>query len=112
MVDKNTMLSKQADKTLMSPEEEFTTHSTIALGEFIERAGITEERAKEFVELGWVKPTETSAKTMLFRPVDVYKARKADKLCKDFDIPSLAGAIIVDLLEKIDTLEAKLQEKQ
>ena len=46
----------------------------------------------------------------MFRQIDVYKTRKVDRLCEDFELPSLAGAIIVDLLERIEELETRLKE--
>jgi len=91
--------------------------------EFTKEAGIAEQRAKDFLDLGWLQPINaasdgnldkdinTENDKILLRQVDVFKARKANRLCVDFEIPSLAGAIIVDLLEKIDTLEVQLKEK-
>lgn len=46
----------------------------------------------------------------MFRQVDVYRTRKLDRLCNDFELPSLAGAMIVDLLERIEDLENRLRE--
>ena len=79
--------------------------------EFTKEAEITDQRAKELIDLGWLQPINPEAEDLAFKQVDIFKARKANRLCMDFELPSLAGAIIVDLLEKIDDLEARLQEK-
>ncbi len=115
--DKNACLSTSYTST-KTYEDDITSIFTWA--EFTKEADITEERAKEFLELGWLQaanaesdqaPTLEHDKT-LFRQIDVFKARKANRLCMDFEMPSLAGAIIVDLLERIDDLEALLKEKE
>ena len=88
--------------------------------EFTKEADITEERAKEFLDLGWLQPVNVTPEEestmehdkLLLRQLDVFKTRKANRLCMDFEIPSLAGAIIVDLLERIDDLEERLKEKE
>lgn len=88
--------------------------------EFAKEAEVTEERAKELLDIGWLQPINTPSdgetvlehEKALFHQLDVFKARKANRLCMDFELPSLAGAMIVDLLEKIDDLEARLKEKE
>ena len=105
--------------TSMKTYEDDNTHVFTWL-EFTKEAGITEERAKELLDLGWLQPTNAVSgdesildyDVILLRQVDVFKARKANRLCMDFELPSLAGAIIVDLLERIDDLEARLKEKE
>ena len=90
--------------------------------EFIKEAEITEQRAKELLDLGWLQPVDSDtikhdsnnsiSKDLVFKQSDVFRAREANKLCIDFELPSLAGAMIVDLLKKIDDLEAQLKEKE
>ncbi len=88
--------------------------TVFTLSEFTQFAEITEDRVKELLELGWLQPVNSepinSNNDLQFKYIDAYKARKVDRLCCDFEFPSLAGAIIVDLLEKIDDLEAKLKK--
>jgi chaperone modulatory protein CbpM len=38
----------------------------------------------------------------------VYRLRKLQRICDDFELPSVGGVIIVDLLERIDQLERKV----
>ncbi|MCH5277940.1 MAG: MerR family transcriptional regulator [Desulfovibrionaceae bacterium] len=86
------------------------TSPLVAWGEFVELTGIREDRIRELMELGWLQPGGHTHEAPLFRQIDVYKTRKVDRLCEDFELPSLAGAIIVDLLERIEDLENRLRE--
>lgn len=95
------------------------THSTaglpirselIARAEFLELAAILPARLNELIELGWVEPVVTPAEAMLFRQVDVYRIRKLERICVDFELPSVGGIIIVDLLDRIDTLDSRIRE--
>jgi chaperone modulatory protein CbpM len=86
--------------------------SPVAWAEFLELTGTREERVSELMELGWLQPLQHTEQTVLFRQIDVYKTRKVDRLCDDFELPSLAGIIIVDLLERIEDLEKRLRETE
>lgn len=96
---------------ITSTETSFIASSSlVAWTEFVELTGIREERIHELIDLGWLQPARQANQSPLFRQIDVYKTRKVDRLCEDFELPSLAGAIIVDLLERIDDLETRLKE--
>ncbi len=91
-------------------ESRLVTQTLLAWTEFVEQTGIGEARVTELMELGWLQPARRTGEAPMFRQVDVYKTRKVDRLCQDFELPSLAGAIIVDLLDRIDGLETRLKE--
>jgi hypothetical protein len=84
----------------------------IALEEFIQITDSTEERVIELVEMGWLAPTRTADQALIFGHADAYKLRKLERLCADFDLHTLGGSIVVDLLERIDILERRLRETQ
>lgn len=86
------------------------TSSLVAWAEFIELTGIEEARIQELMELGWLTPERHAGESPLFRHVDVYRVRKVYRICHDFELPALAGTIIVDLLHRIQELEIKLDE--
>jgi chaperone modulatory protein CbpM len=48
----------------------------------------------------------------LFSEGDVYRVRKLERICADFELPVVGGTIIVDLLERIDQLEREVQSLQ
>lgn len=91
-------------------ESGLVTTTMLAWAEFVEETGIGEARVTELMELGWLQPARQTGESPMFRQIDVYKTRKVDRLCQDFELPSLAGTIIVDLLERIDELETRLKE--
>lgn len=84
--------------------------SLVAWAEFVELTGTPEDRLHELMELGWLQAARKTEQSLMFRQVDVYRTRKLDRLCNDFELPSLAGAMIVDLLERIEDLENRLRE--
>lgn len=84
--------------------------SLLAWSEFVEQTGTPEDRLHELIELGWLQAASKTEQSLMFRQIDVYRTRKVDRLCNDFELPCLAGAMIVDLLERIEDLETRLRE--
>ena len=60
--------------------------------------------------VGWLKPTRTAEAALLFRQDDVYRIRKLERLCSDFELHTLGGSIVMDLLDRIATLELRIRE--
>ena len=82
----------------------------VVWSEFIDLTGTTPERLHELMDMGWITPTRTAEEALLFRSRDVYRLRKLERLCMDFELHTLGGSIVVDLLDRIDSLEKRLQE--
>ncbi|GFM35625.1 chaperone modulator CbpM [Desulfovibrio psychrotolerans] len=82
----------------------------IAWAEFLELTAVHPTRLGELLELGWLNPARTGQQEYLFTRKDVYRLRKLERICTDFTLSALGGSIIVDLLERIDQLERKVQE--
>ncbi len=92
-------------------EEDLPIHSEyLAWAEFLELTSVHPSRLGELLELGWLTPAKTGKEEYLFSRRDVYRLRKLQRICADFDLPAVGGSIIVDLLERIDVLERKVQE--
>lgn len=72
--------------------------------EFVEITGAKPEHLRELLSLGWIEARAVAA-TQMFRDADVYRVRKLERICGDFELPVIGGAIIVDLLERVDRLE-------
>jgi chaperone modulatory protein CbpM len=83
----------------------------ITYGEFVEITGVAPERLQEMLALGWIETAEEGREDT-FCDADVYKVRKLERLCCDLDLPVVGGAIIVDLLERVDTLEKTVRRLQ
>ncbi len=79
--------------------------SRMAWMEFLEVSGSTSARLNELLEMDWLHPERTADESFLFSPKDAYRLRKLERLCADFDLHTLAGTIIVDLLARIEELE-------
>lgn len=82
----------------------------IAWMEVVELTGVHPTRLGELVEIGWIEAVRTSGDEYLFRRRDVRRLRKLERLCRDFELSSVGGSIIVDLLERIECLENKIRE--
>lgn len=81
------------------------TSDVIAVEEFIDLTGISPEHLQELIALGWLEARTSAAEAQMFRDVDIYRVRKLERICCDFEIPVIGGTIIVDLLDRIDRLE-------
>lgn len=95
------------------------THNTTELpvrselviwAQFVELTGIHPTRLHEIVELGWLCPDPSGVECHLFHPRDVYRVSKLERLCRDFELPAMAGTIIVDLLERIEMLDQQVRD--
>lgn len=96
---------------LLKGTAEVPTRSTLIVWtEFIELTGTTPERITELVDMGWLRPTRTAEEALLFRANDVYRIRKLERLCADFELHTLGGSIVMDLLDRIDALEMRIRE--
>lgn len=82
----------------------------MAWEEFVELTGITPEHLQEIISLGWIEPRISAAKAQMFRDADIYRVRKLERICCDFELPVIGGTIIVDLLDRIDRLERLVRE--
>lgn len=89
---------------------EKSENTLLTFVQFIRETETDEAACREYIDIGWLQPAEKEQ--FLFSPEDILKVRKADRLCRDFDLPSHGGAMIVDLLEKIDELENRLSQLQ
>lgn len=80
----------------------------IGTREFLELTGLTQAALEELLRMDWILPLRTAQQEFLFLDVDVLRVRRFRRLCADFELNSVAGTIIVDLLERIEQLEARL----
>lgn len=81
----------------------------IAWEEFVEITGVRPEHLQEILALGWIEASGSHSPAM-FRDSDIYRVRKLERICCDFELPVIGGTIIVDLLERIDRLERMVAE--
>lgn len=89
--------------TLPSPSH------VMAVEQFMEITGISPEHLQELIALGWLETRTSASEAQMFRDTDVYRVRKLERICYDFEIPVIGGTIIVDLLERVDRLERLVQ---
>jgi hypothetical protein len=83
---------------------------TIIWIQLVEVTGIHPMRLGELIEIGWIDPHRTSSKEYLFSETDVYRIKRLVRICRDFELNTLAGTIIVDLVERIEQLEQEVKE--
>lgn len=86
------------------------TSRRIGTREFLELTGLTQDALTELIRMDWVMPARTAQEEFLFLDNDVLRVRKYMRLCTDFELPPVAGTIIVDLLERIDVLERRMRQ--
>ena len=86
--------------------------TVMAWEDFVEITGVAPERLQELVALGWIESRTSATQVLMFRDADIYRVRKLERICCDFELPVVGGAIIVDLLERIDVLERTVRSLQ
>ena len=80
---------------LLQNTKDVPSRSTLIVwGEFLELTGTTPDRLSELMDIGWLKPTRTAESA----------------LCSDFELHTLGGSIVMDLLDRIATLELRIRE--
>ena len=82
----------------------------LSFAQLQELTGLDPTVVGELIELGWITPERTLADAYLFRARDLYRLKKLDRIRRDFELPLLGASIVVDLLERIERLENKVNE--
>jgi hypothetical protein len=78
--------------------------------QLVEVTGIHPIRLGELIEMGWIDPDRTASDDYLFSETDVYRIKRLVRVCRDFELSTLAGTIIVDLVDRIEQLEREVRE--
>lgn len=96
-------------KDIINKQESVPVRSNhIVWTEFIALCDCEAELLTELLETGWISPVQETREERLFSSNDVYRVRKLCRICADFELPPVGGAIIVDLLKRISVLEQHL----
>ncbi|WP_027722218.1 chaperone modulator CbpM [Maridesulfovibrio zosterae] len=82
----------------------------LVITQVIEMTGLEETAVLELISMEWVKPATTGDGHYLFETRDLYRLNKLSRLCKDLEITTTGGSIIVDLLERVERLESRIEE--
>ncbi len=99
----------------MDMENEILTGSVIgdegvlALEELARACGAEAEWIVELVAVGVLEPQGTEASRWRFRAADLTCARRVARLQRDFGATIEAAAVMIDLLQQIDQLRARLK---
>jgi len=80
---------------------------TLTLTELSGACRVREERIIELVEEGVIEP-EARRREWLFRSTQLGRAGKAIRLQRDLQINPAGAALVLDLLEEIEALRARL----
>ena len=78
-----------------SDRDDMTT-VVMACEEFMASTGIAPERLRELLALGWLE-SRTEGSDQFFRDADIYRVRKLERICCDFELPVVGGTIIVGI---------------
>lgn len=89
------------DKSLPAPS------GLLAVAQVIEIARIGPDRVAEIIELGWIEPMQSGA-DYLFSMDDALRMRRLSRLCADIGLSTIAGTIVVDLIERVERLQNEI----
>lgn len=81
----------------------------LSLAELARACRAAEEEVRVWVVEGVLEPTGTSPDDWRFHGETLRRARRAARLMRDLELTAPAVALALDLMERIDTLEARLR---
>jgi chaperone modulatory protein CbpM len=81
----------------------------MSLDEFARSAGLHPDMARRFVALGLVEASRDAAGNLWFTPAQLVKVARARRLRAGLSLNYAAIGLVIDLLERIDELEAALR---
>lgn len=87
-----------------------TRSTRLAITQIVEMTGLGGEVLEELIEYEWISPVRTGDGHLLFGSRDLYRLSKLARLCRDLEISAAGGSIIVDLLDRVEQLEMRLEE--
>jgi chaperone modulatory protein CbpM len=85
-------------------------HHEVSLAELAELSGLAQEELRQLVDSGALIPTNSDDKQWSFSGQCVVSTRTLCRLKQDFELEPNALALTLVFLERIRTLELKLQE--
>ncbi len=77
---------------------------------FVQKTGVSPQSLSELVEMGWVETVNISDESYHFPEREIFRVQKLMRICRDFEIPTIGGIIIVDLLERIESMEKEISQ--
>jgi len=86
-----------------------TIEGRMSLDEFARGAGIHPDLARRFVALGLVEASRDAAGNLWFRPAQLATVARVRRLRAGLSLNYAAIGLVIDLLDRIDLLEAALR---
>lgn len=86
-----------------------TEQDALSLEEMVEACGAETAWVVELVEVGVLSPEGAGEAAWRFGALDLLRARRLARLARDFDASTEAAALILDLLDEIERLRARLR---
>jgi chaperone modulatory protein CbpM len=81
----------------------------LSLEEMVEACGAETAWIVELVEIGVLSPVGRDEAAWRFGALDLLRARRLGRLARDFEASTEAAALILDLLDEIERLRARLR---
>lgn len=78
--------------------------------QFVQSTGVSPYRLSELVEMGWVDAVRITSENYHFPEREIFRVQKLMRICRDFELPTIGGTIIVDLLERIEDMEKEVAQ--
>jgi chaperone modulatory protein CbpM len=82
--------------------------SAVSLDELLLASGLTREEVETLLDFGVLEPARPTP--LLFPPDALLRARTAARLRAHFELNAPGMALAVDLLERMETLEARIRQ--
>jgi len=99
----------KSDQQVVLSGEVLEEDQEITLVQLCLTCGVQEETIEALVEHGILEPAGKRGTQWTFRAVNIRRARTAVRLQRDLDVNLPGAALALELLERIDELEARLR---
>ncbi len=91
-------------------EKSLVRSNLIHWSQFVQCTGVCPYRLSELVEMGWIDAVRISSESYHFPEREIFRVQKLMRICRDFELPTIGGTIIVDLLERIEAMEKEIAQ--
>jgi DNA-binding transcriptional MerR regulator len=88
-----------------------TTERRMSLDDFARGAGIHPDLARRFVALGLIEPSRDAVGNLWFSPAQLATVARVRRLRAGLSLNYAAIGLVMDLLDRIDLLEAALRRR-
>ena len=87
----------------------FDSITEVTWTQMVRASGLSEAELTELVRYGALEPRDASASTWTFESRWLVVARRASRLCREFDLDPHGASVVLSFADRIESLESELR---